>query len=118
MFKILLSDIRPSRATTAGANSSGANTAFGAFALGNNVTGDAGPAIGYAALYRATGGGNIALGDFAGVNVTIGSGNILIGHRGLADDADTIRIGRKLRQSASLLACGASRWASAATSQW
>ncbi len=39
MFKILLSDIRPFRATTAGANSSGAHTAFGAFALGNNVTG-------------------------------------------------------------------------------
>ena len=74
MFKILLSDIRPFRATTAGANSSGANTAFGAFALGNNVTGGASTAIGYAALYHATGGGNIALGDLAGVDVTTGSG--------------------------------------------
>ena len=80
--------------TTAGANSSGANTAVGAFALGTNVTGGASTAIGYAALYTATGGGNIAIGDLAGVDVTTGSGNIIIGNRGLAEDANTIRIGR------------------------
>ncbi len=80
--------------TTAGANSSGANTAVGAFALGKNVTGGASTAIGYGALYNATGGGNIAIGDLAGVDVTTGSGNIIIANRGLADDANTIRIGR------------------------
>jgi len=80
--------------TTAGANSSGANTAVGAFALGSNVIGGASTAIGYGALYTATGGGNIAIGDLAGVDVTTGSGNIIIGNRGLADDANTIRIGR------------------------
>ncbi|MEP6586108.1 MAG: tail fiber domain-containing protein [Candidatus Udaeobacter sp.] len=83
-----------SNSTTAGANGSGANTAIGAFALGSNVIGGASTAIGYAALYNATGGGNIALGDLAGVDVTTGSGNIIIGNRGLADDANTIRIGR------------------------
>ena len=80
--------------TTAGANSSGANTAVGAFALGLTVTGGANTAIGYAALYNATGGGNIALGDLAGVDLTTGNGNIIVGNRGLAGDADTIRIGR------------------------
>jgi endosialidase-like protein len=81
--------------TTAGANSSGANTAVGAFALGLNATGGASTAIGYAALYNATGGGNIALGDLAGVDVTTGSGNIIIANRGLAADANTIRIGNQ-----------------------
>jgi hypothetical protein len=81
--------------TTAGANSSGANTAVGAFALGQNVTGGASTAIGYAALYNATAGGNIAVGDLAGVDVTTGSGNIIIGNRGVATDADTIRIGKQ-----------------------
>jgi hypothetical protein len=80
--------------TTAGANSSGANTAVGAFALGSTITGGANTAIGYGALFNATGGGNIALGDLAGFDVTTGSGNIIIGNRGLAGDADTIRIGR------------------------
>jgi hypothetical protein len=80
--------------TTAGANSSGANTAVGAYALGLNVVGGANTAIGYAALYNATGGGNIALGDLAGVDVTTGSSNIIIGTRGLAADSNTIRIGQ------------------------
>ena len=83
--------------TTAGANTSGANTAVGAFALGLTVTGGANTAIGYGALFNATGGGNIALGDLAGVDVTTGSSNILIGHRGLADDAGTIRIGSEFQ---------------------
>lgn len=81
--------------TTAGANSSGANTGIGAFALGQNVTGGANTAVGYAALYNSTGGGNIALGDLAGVDVTTGTGNIIIGNRGFAGDTDTIRIGRQ-----------------------
>ncbi len=80
--------------TTAGANSSGANTAVGAFALGLTVMGGANTAIGYGALFNATGGANIALGDLAGVDVTTGSGNIIIGNRGLAGDVDTIRVGR------------------------
>jgi Chaperone of endosialidase len=80
--------------TTAGANTSGANTAIGAFALGSTITGGANTAIGYGALFNATGGANIALGDLAGFDVTTGSGNIIIGNRGLAGDADTIRIGR------------------------
>jgi uncharacterized coiled-coil protein SlyX len=57
------------------------------------VTGGASTAIGYAALFNATGGGNIALGDLAGFDVTTGDSNILIGNRGVAADAATIRIG-------------------------
>ena len=95
MFKTLLSDIPRSRATPPpAANTNGANTAVGAFALGSTITGGANTAVGYGALFTATGGANIALGDLAGVDVTTGSGNIIIGNRGLADDAGTIRIGR------------------------
>jgi hypothetical protein len=83
--------------TTAGANTSGANTAVGAFALGLTVTGGANTAIGYSALYNATGGGNIALGDLAGFDVTTGNSNILIGNRGVAADAATIRIGSEFQ---------------------
>jgi Chaperone of endosialidase len=83
--------------TTAGANSSGANTAIGAFALGSTITGGANTAIGYAALFNATGGGNIALGDLAGFDVTTGDSNILIGNRGVAADAATIRIGSEFQ---------------------
>ena len=83
--------------TTAGANSSGANTAIGAFALGSTITGGANTAIGYAALFNATGGANIALGDLAGVDVTTGSSNIIIGNRGVAADAATIRIGSEFQ---------------------
>jgi hypothetical protein len=83
--------------TTAGANTNGANTAVGAFALGLTVTGGANTAIGYSALYNATGGGNIALGDLAGFDVTTGDSNILIGNRGVAADAATIRIGSEFQ---------------------
>jgi hypothetical protein len=82
---------------TSGANSNGANTAVGAFALDDNVTGGANTAIGYAALGNSTGGGNIALGDLAGVDVTTGNSNIIIGNRGLAGDDTTIRIGNSLQ---------------------
>jgi Chaperone of endosialidase len=86
-----------SSSTTAGANSTGANTAVGAFALGSTITGGASTAIGYAALFNATGGGNIALGDLAGFDVTAGDSNILIGNRGVAADAATIRIGSEFQ---------------------
>jgi hypothetical protein len=90
--------------TTAGANGSGANTGVGAFALFLNTTGGANTAIGYAALGSSTGGGNIALGDIAGFDLTTGNGNIDIGNRGNAADDSTIRIGTVGTQTATYIA--------------
>lgn len=69
------------------------NTATGWQALFNN-TGDGNTANGAFALYsNSTGGSNIALGSFAGDNLTTGDNNIDIGNEGVADEANTIRIG-------------------------
>ena len=86
------------------------NTAVGEWALVNNNTGNANLAIGSLALYaNGTGGGNtavghnalfdnqsgnvnIALGYEAGIRTT-GSGNIVIGNRGVEGESNTIRIG-------------------------
>ena len=70
------------------------NTATGVNALSSNTTGDNNTATGYNALSsNTTGSNNIALGAEAGGNLTTGSNNIDIGNRGVAGEANTIRIG-------------------------
>jgi endosialidase-like protein len=69
------------------------NTANGFKALHNNTTGDNNTATGVSALSSTiTGSNNIALGFQAGFN-TSGSCNIDIGHKGVAGESNTIRIG-------------------------
>ena len=75
-------------------NTGNHNTANGLQALYNNDTGHFNTANGVRALYRNTeGGNNIALGYRAGLNLTTGDNNIDIGNEGVADEANTIRIG-------------------------
>lgn len=70
------------------------NTATGAGALLNNVTGHSNTANGAFALFNNTSGdSNIALGDSAGLLLTTGNFNIDIGNPGLAGESSTIRIG-------------------------
>jgi hypothetical protein len=70
-------------------------------ALLSNTTGENNTATGFDALPFATASSNIALGAFAGYNVTTGSNNIDIGARGHPDDFNTIRIGNaELRYTA------------------
>lgn len=96
--------------STAG-NSGTHNTASGAFALRSNTTGGSNTAVGVSALMgNTTGGANIAVGLNAGIgittgnyntalgfgagdNLTTGSNNIAVGNRGVAGEANTIRIG-------------------------
>jgi endosialidase-like protein len=61
------------------------NTAIGQFALYHNTTGNGSVAVGDNALVKSTGGGNIALGALAGINVFTASNVICIG----ADGQDT-----------------------------
>jgi hypothetical protein len=76
----------------------GHNTAYGYGALSGNSTGNVNTAIGRDALLNNTiGNNNIALGWQAGQNLTTGSSNIDIGNLGLADEANTIRIGSGLQ---------------------
>jgi hypothetical protein len=71
------------------------NTANGWNALLSNTTGDNNTAVGLQALaLNTTGFANIALGEGAGYSLTTGDWNIDIGHPGLPDEANTIRIGR------------------------
>ena len=70
------------------------NTANGVTALLQNTTGNNNMANGNDALHsNTTGSFNIALGDSAGFNLTTGDNNIDIGSQGIADKANTIRIG-------------------------
>jgi hypothetical protein len=69
------------------------NTAIGVSALFKNKTGGSNTAVGDNALLNNTGNENIALGDFAGENLTTGSNNIDIGNQGVALDAFTMRLG-------------------------
>jgi trimeric autotransporter adhesin len=79
------------------------NTANGADALFNNSKGIYNTAIGEKALSGNTAGSrNIALGFNAGVNLTTGSNNIDIGNMGVAEEDNTIRIGRVAPASGSL----------------
>jgi hypothetical protein len=88
-----------------GNTTGGGNTANGVDALTNNTTGVFNTANGLGALEsNTTGDRNIALGDFAGLNLTTGSYNIDIGNQGVANDANTIRIGDSANQLATFTA--------------
>jgi hypothetical protein len=98
------------------------NTASGAFALDSNTTGDGNTASGAGALFfntsgssntasgtgalqnNTTGSNNIAIGVLAGVSLTTTNDNIDIGNVGVAGDANTIRIGTALTQTATFIA--------------
>ncbi len=81
------------------------NAAVGYWALYNNTTGNNNTAQGYSALVNnTTGNDNIALGNFAGSNLTTGDNNIDIGNQGVADEANTIRIGTVGTHSAAYIA--------------
>src|SRR2546422_7566343 len=72
------------------------NTADGLSALRHNTTGEGNTANGFRELVRNTNGNdNIALGNNAGENLTTGSNNIDIFDRGVAGEANTIRIGKQ-----------------------
>ena len=69
-----------------------------------NTTGFANTATGWNVLSsNTTGSNNIAIGYSAGSNLTIGSYNIDIGNTGVADEANTIRIGDN-NQTATFIA--------------
>jgi len=81
------------------------NTATGFFSLFNNTTAERNTANGVAALFNnTTGEDNIALGFGAGDNLTTGDNNIDIGNEGIADEANTIRIGTSGTHTASFIA--------------
>jgi hypothetical protein len=77
------------------ANLSGSyNTASGLNAMAGNGAGSENTAFGTRALaHNSTGNSNIALGAAAGINLTTGNSNIDIGSRGVAGEANTVRIG-------------------------
>jgi hypothetical protein len=80
------------------------NTATGRTALYFNTTGKNNTATGAYALVGNTGNSNIALGYQAGANLTTGGNNIDIGNRGVAGEANTIRIGTQGTQSTTFMA--------------
>ena len=81
------------------------NTANGFFSLYNNTTAERNTANGVAALFNnTTGEDNIALGFGAGDNLTTGDNNIDIGNEGIADEANTIRIGTEETQENAFIA--------------
>jgi trimeric autotransporter adhesin len=81
------------------------NTADGHGALHSNTTGNDNTAVGHDALFNnTTGSNNIALGHGAGSNLTTGSNNIDIGFFGVADEANTIRIGTLGTQTKTFVA--------------
>ena len=81
------------------------NTATGVLALSGNTGGDNNTATGHNALLNnTTGSFNIALGAEAGGNLTTGNNNIDIANRGVAGEADTIRIGTRERHTNTFIA--------------
>jgi hypothetical protein len=81
------------------------NTASGQGSLYSNTTGRNNTAEGQNALRsNTTGSYNIALGSNAGTNLTTGSNNIDIFDRGVAGEANTIRIGRQGIQTTTFIA--------------
>ena len=81
------------------------NTATGFEALLSNTTGRNNTAAGFEALAaNTTGNFNIALGPNAGDKLTTGANNIDIGNRGVAGEADTIRIGTAGTQTNAYIA--------------
>jgi hypothetical protein len=88
------------------------NTGFGAGAIYSNEHGSYNTAVGAGALNSVTapaldyktGSFNVALGFYAGYNLTTGSNNIDIGNKGAAGDNDTIKIGVQGTQRATYIA--------------
>jgi uncharacterized coiled-coil protein SlyX len=81
------------------------NTANGFSSLSSNTTGEQNTANGVVALFNNTSGNtNIALGFGAGDNLTTGDNNIDIGNEGIADEANTIRIGTSGDQTQTFIA--------------
>jgi trimeric autotransporter adhesin len=81
------------------------NTASGVGALYSNTTGNFNTATGFDALnHNTTGINNIAMGLLAGLNLTTGSNNIDIGNKGVAGEANTIRIGKQGTQTTTFVA--------------
>ena len=81
------------------------NTATGSSALSSNRGGDNNTATGHDALLNnTTGSYNIALGAEAGGNLTTGNSNIDIGNRGVAGEANTIRIGAREKHTNTFIA--------------
>src|SRR5438105_8467334 len=86
-------------------NATGAsNTANGAYALFSNTYAIGSTAIGDHALYRSTTDGNIAIGFYAGSQLTDGASNIDIGNVGVAGEANTMRIGSTFVQGTTYIA--------------
>jgi hypothetical protein len=80
------------------------NAAFGWNALVSNDSGSNNTALGVQALESSfTGSGNIAVGFQAGVNAN-GSANILLGHPGVPDESNSIRIGASGTHSRTFIA--------------
>ena len=80
-------------------------TATGQGSLFSNTTGRNNTATGQNALRNnTTGSFNVALGDNAGFNLTTGSNNIEVGNRGVAGEANTIRMGKQGTQTATFIA--------------
>src|SRR5437588_354229 len=81
------------------------DTASGQGSLFSNTTGRNNTADGQNALRsNTTGSSNIALGSNAGFNLTVGSNNIDIFDRGVAGEANTIRIGKQGTQRTTFIA--------------
>jgi uncharacterized coiled-coil protein SlyX len=81
------------------------DTATGVDALQSNRTGNNNTANGYLALSsNTTGSSNIALGVSAGANLTTGDNNIDVGNAGVADEANTSRVGTVGTQTATFIA--------------
>ena len=81
------------------------NTATGVLALSGNTGGDNNTATGHDALLNnTTGSFNIALGAEAGGNLTTGSDNVDIANRGVAGEAETIRIGTREKHTNTFIA--------------
>ena len=70
----------------------------------NAVDANGNTAVGFQALQYSTGGGNTALGSYAGVNLRSGNNNIMIGTLGNSSDDSVIRIGVCCTQSATYIA--------------
>ena len=80
------------------------NTATGVAALVSNQTGSNNTAEGVNALFNSIGSSNIALGFEAGSDLVVGDNNIDIGNKGVAAEANTIRIGMTGTQTATFIA--------------
>ncbi|MBA3543804.1 MAG: tail fiber domain-containing protein [Chthoniobacterales bacterium] len=81
------------------------NAADGQGSLSANTTGSNNTAVGQNALKaNTTGKSNIAIGSNAGLNLTTGSNNIDIFDKGVAAEANTIRLGKQGTQKTTFIA--------------